>query len=199
MIRSVAKIDDVNNSQLDELSHLFSNSGDSREGDKVNKEKDPERFRYGRATKNRPTQGKVINPKATGKTPGGTEKPVRTGTGSSGGKSKQQFTVQRAVPLDAVRSILPVATDARLRKIFFTTEFDGDIELTVAAAGLSGNIELAVSSTSSGEIAKGRILATVRRGERFAWEIKLSEIFSGPIELTAISIASPTQKNGSQL
>jgi hypothetical protein len=86
--------------------------------------------------------------------------------------------------------VLPEPKDARRRTIFFTPGSDGDIELTIAAAGLSGDIELAVAASSLGTTAKGRIRASVKSQERILLDVTFSEPFEGPIELAATSVTS---------
>ncbi|MDN8617299.1 hypothetical protein [Variovorax ginsengisoli] len=181
IIRSVAKIDDISRSQLNELSHLFADGGD---GGCKNVEEDPERFLYGSARKNRRAKPPGALGKGTGKggAKGGATK-MKTGKGdrrSAGGRP--------ALPLRDLRSVLPDQKDASRRTIFFTPDMDGDMELSVAASGLSGDVELVVTGSSSGRTANGRIALRVRKGERVGVDVAFAEPFRGPIELTAIAV-----------
>src|SRR5690606_2940933 len=51
IIRTEAKIDDIDHSRLDELSHLFAAAGSDTDATKDGVDLDPERFRYGSARK----------------------------------------------------------------------------------------------------------------------------------------------------
>ncbi|MDB5824181.1 MAG: putative calcium binding hemolysin, partial [Herminiimonas sp.] len=191
IIRSEAKIDDIERSQLDELTHLFADSGGNNDVAKQGDDEDPERFRYGDARKGKREQPDGINGHGAGKRRFGEEARKAKKSIGPGIDSGRRTGAQPAVPLQAIRSMIPDPLDARGRTLFFTPGSDGEIELEVAASGLSGDIRLIVSSASSGRAANGRIRKSVVAGERVSVGVTFAEPFSGPIELTA-SAVKPT-------
>ena len=177
-IRSVAKIEDISSSHLDELSHLFGDAGDRGRKDI---EDDPERFIYGTARKGRRARPPGTTGKGGGKS-GGTQGE------RAGDRIRRASRSQPALPLRELRSVLPDPKDVRKRTIFFTPETDGKVEIAVAAAGLSGNVGLTVAESSSGTAAHGRLTVSVTKGTRVAVNVTFSEPFAGPIELIVASV-----------
>jgi hypothetical protein len=179
IIRSVAKIDDVSRSQLDELSYLFSYNG--TDGKKAN-EDDPDRYLYGLARKGR----RKIPPGTSGKGVGKGEG-TRVGTGA-GTRAARSTGTRLATPIRHLRSVLPEKSNASKRTIFFTPDTEGDIEIAIAASGLSEDVALPVASASVGAVSEGRIIVGVRKGERVEIDVLFFEPFGGPIELTTRTI-----------
>lgn len=177
-IRSVAKIEDISSSHLDELSHLFGDAGDRGRKDI---EDDPERFIYGTARRGRRARPPGTTGKGGGKS-GGTQGK------RAGDRTRSASRSQPALPLRELRSVLPDPKDARRRTIFFTPETDGEVEIAIAAAGLSGNVGLTVADSSIGTAAIGRLMINVTKGARVAVDVTFSEPFAGPIELTVTSV-----------
>jgi hypothetical protein len=196
IIKSVAKIDDINRSQLDELSHLFADRTNGDGDGEQDAEKDPERFRYGVARKdqrNPPpgTSGEGSGKRRFGKDIGKTMPETK----KNGVRSPHRGTGTRpAMPLEAIRSFLPEPKDARKRTVYFTPGADGDIELTVAASGLSGDVALAVAKCSKGVATHGRIKANVKAGQRVVLDLTFTEPFAGPIELSARALDNETSQ-----
>jgi len=186
IIRETAKIEDIDRSQLDELSHLFADGGVARESSDDDQEKDPDHFRYGTAQPGRRTEPPGIAGTGPGRRrrgPRQQQQPsARTGQGR---RTKTPAGSQAAVPLKSIRSNLPSPTDGRRRVIYFTPSIDGEIELTVQASGLSTDPTLNVVATTSGRIANGHVRTHVKDGERTSIEVRFAESFAGPIELSA--------------
>jgi hypothetical protein len=191
IIRETAKIDDVNRSQLDELSHIFSQAGADPDAGSDDRESDPDRFRYGDAQPARRDEPRGAHGTGLAQRRGGPGPrrgpPLRTGRGR---RTKTPAGSRPAVPLKAVRSVLPDPNDGRRRTIYFTSDADGEIELTVQASGLSTDTPVAVAATNRGRIVSGRVRTQVSAGERASIELQFSEPFAGPIELNATSIQS---------
>lgn len=181
VIRELAKMEELNTSQLDELSHLF---GDTGSGSKKNEEEDPSKFTYGHAR-----YGRRVRPPGAERGQGG--------KGGGGGRRTREgggTKTPRAHPAAAlknVRSMLPDAANLRRRAIFFTPDFDGEVQFAVAAVGLSGDVELPVTKASSGKTSAGRVSVPVAKGVRVALDLTLADPFPGPIEL---NVASATAK-----
>lgn len=193
IIRSVARIEDIDRSQLDELSHLFADGVASRD-DGTDVEEDPERFRYGPARRGNRDEPAGTRGEGAGGGMGGKGKEnrrLRTG----GGKSSDRTPgTRQAVPLEAIRSILPDPEDSKKRRIYFTPGADGEIELAVAASGLAADVELQIAGASEGRQANGHIRTAVRTGQRIGIDFTFAEPFAGPIELTARSLPVSTEK-----
>lgn len=178
IIRAAAKMEDLSSSHLDELSHLF---GDSGSGNRKEQEEDPGRFLYGEARRARraPPPGASAG---------------RSGRGGGGGRrtnerpgTKAPRKPHPAAALRELRSTLPDPANIRKRRIFFTPDFNGEVQLSVAAVGLSGDVELKVASSSVGSASNGHVALPVTRGSRVAMEVTLAEPFAGPIELSIAS------------
>lgn len=177
VIREAAKMEDLSTSQLDELSHLFGVSGS---GNKEIEEADPARFAYGEARRGRRTPP-----------PGGER--GRGGKGAGGGRRLQERGAKRTpkthptAALQGVRSTLPDSTDLRRRTLFFTPDFDGELQFDVSAVGLSGDVRLPATKTSKGTVSDGCITLPVTAGDRISIDVRLADAFPGPIELSVKS------------
>lgn len=186
IIRSAAKIDDTHRSELNELSHLFAEGASATNGGVDNLEKDPEAFKYGTAQKgDRKRNSGMPGPGA--------------GRGTGSGKSEKTKSERRTggpgpgiratIPLEVIRSRLTDPKDPSKRRVFFTPEWDGEIELTVAAFGLKEDVMLTVVDASVGEVLSGRIRTSVKAGQRTILDLTFAEPFGGPIELSALTLA----------
>lgn len=184
IIRANAKIEDVSSSHLDELSHLFADSGS---GTKADQEEDLGRFVYGEARSSR----RAIPPGAAR---------GKSGKGGGGGireKRGAKSTTKRhpAAALKGLRSTLPDPTNVRRRKIFFTPDCDGEIKFAVAAVGLSGEVTLPIESSTSGEAIGGKVPVSVTKGARVELEVTLVDPYPGPIELVVSQVKVAESNN----
>lgn len=191
IIRATAKMEDIDRSQLDELSHLFATEGTSSDRSADEGEQDPERARYGQARRGQRAVPTGARGTGTGRRRGtgrGRGPSVRTGQGRRG---RSPAGVQPAVPLRAVRSTIPPQTDGRRRTIYFSSAAGGEIDMIVEASGLSTDAPLRVTATSLGRVVAGRVRAPVSAGERIEIDITFAESFTGPIELSATAAPAP--------
>lgn len=195
IIRDEAKIDNVARSDLNELSHLFAAGGSDAPKDNKDAERDPERFKYSEARKSKRQKPRAIVGKGAGKRKRITkEKAERSERESKGTGSRKPRGPEPTIPLVAVRSILPDSSDTRRRSIFFTAEGDGDVDVEVAAAGLSGEVALALSSATSGKVANGKLRTSVKAGQRVRVDLQFTEPYAGPIELTATTVPASFER-----
>ncbi|SDY18912.1 hypothetical protein SAMN05518669_11015 [Variovorax sp. YR634] len=178
IIRSAAKMDDVSRSHLDELSHLFADPGN---GSKVDDEKDPEHFKYGSASIGKRARLPGTSGKGDGKGKG-TQRATRAASKSP------RTGASPSIPLLELRSVLGDVQDQRKRTIFFTPGDDGNVELRVAASGLTSDTDLQVVKSSAGATAGGAIEVAISKGKRVQLDVVFSEPFAGPIELVAVSL-----------
>lgn len=190
IIRSVAKIDDMDHSQLEELSHLFAQGGADENYQGDDGERDPERFRYGDARRNGRSEPSGVSGEGRGSRGRGPETPIRprTRTGSAGRNNERTAGTRHAIPLEAVRSIVSDPINGRERVIFFTPGADDDIELSIAAAGLSGDVALKIVHSDIGTVVNGRLRTSVRTRQRASIKVTFDEPFVGPIELAAVEV-----------
>lgn len=192
IIKSAAKIEDIDTSQLDELSHLFAAGSAGTTPNDQNAEKDPERFKYGTARKGQRSQppaagGKGATKRRRGPLPGSIpKKAVRTRNTSS--QPNKPAGSRQAMPLGDVRSVMSDKSNGHVRTIFFTPAADGNVEISVAAVGLGDDVELALSGTSEGKIVHGKMQTLVVGGQRACIEVTFAEPFVGPIELSASAV-----------
>ncbi len=189
IIRSEANIEDIDRSQLEELSHLFAAGGADGATDDENAEKDPDRFQFGEARKNQRAKSPAVGGKGASRRRRGPNKDhtrkVRTHKAKR--KTTKPAGSRPTVPLEDVRSAIPHKGDGHARTIFFTPMADGDVEITVAATGLGDDVELLLNGTSSGKVVKGKLKTTVTAGQRTQVDVTFVEPFVGPIELSANS------------
>lgn len=182
IIRTAAKMDDMHSSQLNELSHLFAESASSQGVGASGGEKDPEGFIYGTAHKeNRKRNGGTPGPGVGGSGGGKKSGETKIGGGTGGPRPGHRM----AIPLQAIRSKVTDPKDTRKRRIFFTTDADGEIELTIAAFGLKEDVVLTITDASVGKVLNGRIRTNAKSGQRIIVDLTFAEPFGGPIELSA--------------
>jgi hypothetical protein len=195
IIKSAAKMEEIDHSHLDELSHLFAAGGASAGAPEGDAEKDPDRFEYGAARKSDRRRSSTGGGKSKVKARGG----KGTGTierrpATKTERNRNKSAGVRDVPLDQVRSRIPRGADERNRTIFFTPSVGGDAEITVAASGLTEDVPLALTAVSGGRVVCGRMQMALMKGQRTAVNVTFSEPFSGPIELVARTLPVAAQE-----
>ncbi len=195
IIKRTAKIEEIDQSYLDELAHLFAAGGACSTAPDSSDEPDPDRFKYGEA--------RLSDRKRT--PTGGSKTPVKTRRGKDDDRPERKKAEKtkrarngpagvRTIALDHVRSKVTDQTDERRRTIFFTPAAGGDAEIIIAASGLSDDVELLLAETSLGKVVNGRLRASLQQGQRTTVELTLQEPFAGPIELQATNVTAPTQE-----
>jgi hypothetical protein len=185
IIRTVAKIEDVENSRLDELSEMFADTGSTRDQGREDEEKDPDAYIYQKPRRGTRRQASGATGKGKARKRGGTgRKQTGTRTGESK-KTQRRAGTAGAVPLDAIRSTLKDG-DPLIRSIWFTPSASGEIVLAVDASGLTDDVGLDLVGASAGTVSKGRLRTSVQAGQRVQLDVTLSEPFAGPIELSAV-------------
>ena len=102
----------------------------------------------------------------------------RTHTGGNYSPTHIRLANVRAVPLSATR-----------RKIAFTSDHSGELELTLQDSGADTNYRLSVVSSSLGRVKQGRIeQINVLAGDRCILEVELDREFSGAVRVIANAI-----------
>jgi len=194
IIRTVAKIEESENSRLDELSEMFADTGSTRDEGRDDDERDPDAYVYQKPRRGTRRQASGATGKGKAKKRGGTG---REQTGTRTGKSKKtqrRAGTASAVPLNGIRSTLKDG-DPLIRSIWFTPTASGEIVLAVDASGLTDDVSLDLVEASAGVVSKGRVRTTVHAGQRVQIDVTLSEPFAGPIELSAVRfIETPAEK-----
>ena len=186
IIRKNAKIDDVQRSQLDELSSLFSTPQEQGSGKK--NEADPDRFRFGKAEvqSHRKPSGADIG--TGGLKKGSTDEKTPGRRSGKSQNTKQTSGSSPGVPLEDIRSVIPQAGGANQRIIHFTCSADAMLEISIHASGLSEDIELNVVSASVDIGENGRPRVNAIANERASLLVDFGEPFQGPIEIVATKI-----------
>lgn len=197
IIRAAASIEDLEESRLDELSHLFATGGRNQTSKGDDGETDPENVRYGEAQrgtrqKRSGKSDRVGEETAVGADPKNEGDRKHTGKSKRSGQSAGSRTV---IPITDLRATLPAAGDGRSRNIHFTPGADGGIEVAVQAAGLSGDVPLRITSADIGKIANGRLFTRVSAGNRMSINVVFDEAFTGPIEVIAVRTANSEKEN----
>lgn len=185
IIRTVAKIEDVENSRIDELSAMFTDSGATRDYGRENEEKDPDAYQYQKPRRGTRRQAAGVTGKGSGRKRGGTGR-SQSGSRTEPGKgTRKPAGTASAIPLDAIRSAVKNGNPS-VRSLWFTPSASGEIVLAVEASGLTDDIAIDLTASSAGSISKGRLRTTVVAGQRTQIDVTLSEPFEGPIELSAV-------------
>ncbi|HSY35615.1 MAG TPA: hypothetical protein VK814_07695 [Acidobacteriaceae bacterium] len=198
IIRSSASIEDIDESQLEELSHLFAAGGVGEPDNNPDAERDPDRFQYGAAQKSQPSHSPAVGGKGASERRHGPTKeqtpPIRSQ--SERGNISKASGSRATVRLEDVRSVMPDKSNSHVRTLFFTPEANGEVEIAVAAAGLGYDVNLALKGASLGKIVNGKLQTMVAAGQRSQVEVIFGDAFSGPIELSASGVHEMTAREG---
>jgi hypothetical protein len=196
VIKTAAKIDDLDEAQLEELSHLFA-SGDAGNGSsETNKELDPDRYKYGTAEPKRrtpPPPGVGNRGQSRRRRGPYTDPAPPTPPQPRPVHQKNASGSRLSLSLDDVRTVLPNEKDLRYRTIFFTPKATVEAEIEVYASGLSDGVSLQVDAQASGIVRGGRPLVGLVEGERFRLELVFSEPYDGPVEVSATGVSASSQ------
>ncbi len=193
LIRENAEITGGDAVKLDELGEFFADAG-SEEAKVPSAENDPETIRFTPAKCVRPKPRKPVARHAEGDEGGaghddgagglGTDgKGGGSGAGEGGDGSKGQ---QPVIRLAAVRN---VEQSPRTRKVFFTPDEAGDIELTFLATGIYDETELRIANASGAakcSASRGRVELSVDQGARVEIEVTFDDDYTGPVEVSAV-------------
>lgn len=197
MIKEYAEITGGDATKLDELGEFFADVG-SEEAKIPSAEDDPETFIIKPKKRVRPKQKKPLalnleGDEGRGEHSGGKGHKVNpgfgddSGLGQGGEGTKGQQTV---VKLLYVRNI---EKSTRVRKLFFTPDETGDIELIFHATGVYNETELRVKKTSGANkctVKQGHVVLNVDHGARVEIEVTLEDDYTGPVEVSAVRSAS---------
>ncbi|WP_417691608.1 hypothetical protein [Roseibium sp.] len=197
LIRENAEISGGDAVKLDELGEFFADAG-SEEANVPSAEDDPETIRFTPVKRVRPKPRKPVARNSEGDEGGaghddgaggvGTDgKGGGSGAGEGGDGTRGQQTVVR---LTTVRN---VEQSPRTRKVFFTPDEAGDIELTFLATGVYDEAELRIVNASGAancSAERGRVKLSVDEGARVQIEVTFDDDYTGPVELSAVKRAS---------
>jgi hypothetical protein len=194
-IRRIAKVSDATTSQLDELSHIFSQTGTFHANPGAGSEDDAERFEHSSGQSKTPDavggQGLDGPGNQRGRHDLGRHGSTRTGPVR---KTQKKAGSQRAQPFSDVRSTVAASGSSCERSIHFTPAMTGEVFVAISAVGLSEDVELRLDSTSEGTLVKGRIRLMVTEGERVSLEVRFAERLDGPIHIFPIA-GTPKQES----
>lgn len=193
LIRENAEITGGDAVKLDELGEFFADVG-SEESKMPSNEDDPETIKFTPTKRMKPKPHRPVAPFLGGDEGGagygdgsggaGTDG-QGDGTGDGDGAAGTQGQ-QNVIRLAAVRN---VARASRVRKVFFTPDESGTIELTFYALGVFDTTELKVVSASGTDLCtvfKGGVAVDVSKDNRVEIEVTFEEDYSGPIELLGV-------------
>ncbi len=193
LIRENAEITGGDAVKLDELGEFFADAG-TEEAKVPSAEDDPETIRFTPAKRVRPKPKKPVARHSEGSEGGagrddgagsvGTDgKGSGSGDGEGGDGTRGQ---RRVVRLASVRN---VEQNLRTRKVFFTPDEAGDIELTFLATGVYDDTELRIANASGAKncsASRGRVEMSVVQGARVEIEVTFDDDYTGPVEVTAV-------------
>jgi len=193
LIRENAEITGGDAVKLDELGEFFADAG-SEESKMPSSEDDPETIKFTPTKRMKPKPHRPVAPFL-----GGDEGGSGNGDGSGGAGADSQGDgtgdgdgtagtqgQQNVVRLAAIRN---VERAPRVRKVFFTPDESGRIELAFYALGVFDTAELKVASALGSDRCtafKGRVAVDVSKGNRVEIEVTFEDDYSGPIELLGV-------------
>ena len=193
LIRENAEITGGDAVKLDELGEFFADAG-SEEAKVPSAEDDPETIKFIPPKRAKPKPRKPVAPHVEGEEGGagnnegaggaGTDgRGDAVGAGDGGAGSRAQQTIVR------LASVRNVEQNPNVRKVFFTPDETGPLELTFSATGVYDVTELRISDASGdGECTadKGRVGFNAAQGDRAEIEVTFDQEYTGPIEVYAV-------------
>jgi len=184
VIKTNAKPEAGEETELEELSEFFALEGHGQEDDEG--PRDPATFRIRkRDTKQRTrkTREPLTNEPGTsgGSSHGGGGGPGDNGFGEGGGTGsgsggEGSRATKAPMPLDHPRTIVTDREDMRKRRIHFTPERDGVAALRFESSGLSDPVSLPVEGGTE-------LLVECTKGQRQSIDVVFATPYSGPIEI----------------
>ncbi len=183
---------------LDELGRFFADPGRADTPPDPNAEHDPEKYlfvppvvRKRRRTTTVPIAGEEGGRRGTGEGGGdGGGTGPRPGSGSGGPGTRG---THRAIQLREVRNLIRrnPGESAQSRTLFFSSDIDGLIRLTLQATGVDVPEALRVRHSDIGNVDNGDLLLTVNAGQRNCAVVAFEQAYDGPIEVIAVAEGMP--------
>lgn len=110
----------------------------------------------------------------------------------SGGKGKgdggKGGSGNASQPVVDIKNIRAIPTSKTSRNIAFTPTKSGQISLSILEAGADSDYDLAIISSSTGNILSGKVLLNVEANKRVNLSVDLEESFSGALKVVAHEI-----------
>lgn len=193
LIRENAEITGGDAVKLDELGEFFADAG-SEEAKVPSAEDDPETIRFTPAKRVRPKPKKPVARHSEGEEGGaghdegaGGAKTDGKGGGSGAGEGGDGTSGQQVVVrLATVRNVEKSPT---VRKVFFTPDEAGEIELTFLATGVFDETVVKVANATGAancSANQGRVGLNVDQGTRVEIEVTFDDDYTGPVEIYAV-------------
>lgn len=178
---------------VDEMKQYFSSPAQSSPSSNATAQDDPEKLRY--EIRRKPHRSPAAKGVGAEEAPSGIGEvapavgPRKRGQnsepGASGNAGRADGGSPRppAIHLRDIRNVIPRSGDAKRRSLMFTTDASGDVEVSLFAPGLNTAEFLAVTASSTGAVAEGRIRTEVSAGERIRLDVEMSEEYTGPVDV----------------
>lgn len=93
--------------------------------------------------------------------------------------------VRQSISLVNVRAVM---TSLKSRRLTFTPQTDGQVDLCLFEVGADSDYAISVSKSSNGVLKNGRVQVDVARGVRQSIDVELSEDFEGALKVVAHEI-----------
>ena len=193
LIQENAEITGGDAVKLDELGEFFADAG-AEEAKVPSAEDDPETIKFSPSKRIKPKPKKPVAPHIEGEE-GGSGSNQGAGGGATDGHGDGSGTGdggtgtrahQTVVHLSAIRNVEQSPSN---RKVYFTSDESGQIELTFLATGVFDSTELKVVEASGDGDCKaqnGRVAVDVAQGNRAGIEVRFDEEYTGPVEVYAV-------------
>jgi hypothetical protein len=193
MIKQTTGVAHQDSVVLDELAHLFAQPGNKDASPGSKGEDDPETQIFSPA-KRKPAR-RVIPAESAGQEGG------RAGTGAGGGGDgggsgdlegagsggRGRHSSKPPIPLKDIRNTIQLDENGQpySRRIHFTPDVEGPIQLALEATGVNQSVALGVIAADRGEIYQGKLRLTVSAGDRVSVSVTFAEPYDGPVEVVA--------------
>lgn len=200
-IKEQALVKPTNEEMIDELSEFFGDLDTSRPPAK-GADENPETYRYERVARREAMMVRDA-PRSDGNSGGsGNSREKNNGRGPSTGQTRGRgaggggpLGSEHPLGLDDFRNIPGAAGGQWDRRLFFTARDSCKAMLTVHATGLEQAESLRIVGSDLGQTSHGRLLLDLSAGQRIGVNIRLSDPYTGPLELTAVTTSEANDEN----
>jgi hypothetical protein len=193
LIKENAEITGGDAVKLDELGEFFADSGPAESRIPSN-EDDPETVSFTPVKRAKPKPRNPVAPHIEGQEGGAGNNEGDGGAGTDGrgndeGAGSDGTGTKGRQTIVGLHSIRNVEIFPKVRKVFFTPDSTGQIELAFYATGVFDETELRVTSASGASgcsAANGRVVVDAIEGDRTEIEVTFGEGYTGPVEVCAV-------------
>lgn len=200
-IKEAARSQPVDSVDLDEMNEFFVTEG-FRTEDEAGTETDPRAKIPTKMKRSSPKRtppaskrfGSRDDPPGPGPSPGPNPNPGPGPTPGPGPKPRPRKEMQ-PIELISERAIIPDRSQLRRRRLMFTSPVSSDIIIATDASGLNAEEQLAIVSTSIGNVSNDTLEISCEAGVRQSIDVEFDVPYDGPIEISAYAITEDEEED----